>query len=335
MKPNPTFGSELSRRCFLGIVSGSLTSYARDQNRAKPAKSRIEIPQIPRIREPNSNAAPRLKIYFSKWSLIRLPRGGKEWALEEKLLRVKEAGFEGIETEEILEDEQKVVELVRKHNLDLGMGSGKILTSVKEVRRGLEICKRTGARYYVIVSGSAFMGDEEVTAFVRDAIQASADMGVPLLFETHRHSLTESSYRVRKLIDRVPEIRFCGDLSHYVVGGELGGHSPEEWFQFWGPILDRCLSFQCRISNGEQVQVDVGDGSSKLAQKWVELWSEILRRWLQKAQPGDFFPVTSELGPPPGYSIVDLKGDEISDRWQQSLVMKRLTEQAWKKARQA
>jgi len=37
---------------------------------------------------------------------------------------------------------------------------------------------------------------------------------------------------------------------------------------------------------------------------------------------------------PPGYSIVDLKGAEISDRWQQSLVMKRLTEQAWKNARQ-
>jgi sugar phosphate isomerase/epimerase len=334
VKPYPTFSSGLSRRLFLGILSGSLTSFARNQTHAAPAESRIELPQIPRIREPNSAAAPRLKIYYSKWSLIRLPRGSKEWTLEEKLLRVKEAGFEGIETEEILEDEQKLVELVRKHGLDLGMGSSKILSSVEEVRRGLEICKRTGAQYYVIVSGSAFMGDEEVTAFVRDAIRASADVGVPLLFETHRHSLTESSYRVRKLIDRVPEIRFCGDLSHYVVSGELGGHSPEEWFRFWGPILDRCLSFQCRISNGEQVQVDVGDGNSKLAQKWVELWSEILRRWLQKAQPGDFFPVTSELGPPPGYSIVDLKGDEMSDRWQQSLVMKRLTEQAWKKARQ-
>ena len=36
-----------------------------------------------------------------------------------------------------------------------------------------------------------------------------------------------------------------------------------------GTDIDRSDSFQCRISNGEQVQVDVGDGSSKLAQKWV------------------------------------------------------------------
>jgi len=290
-------------------------------------KSGESRPQAPRIREAD-NTSPRLRIYDSKWALRGLPRGGKEWSFEEKLIRVKEAGFEGIETEEALEDEARAVELVRKLGLDLGMGSSKILRSAQEVRQGLEICKRTGAKYYVIVAGDAFMSDDAAAALVKDSIQASADLGVPLLFETHRRSLTESCYRVLKLIDRVPDIRFCADLSHFVVSGSLGGASSQEWVQRWGPILDRSDSFQCRISNGEQVQVDVGDGSSKLAQKWVELWAEILRRWLKRAQPGDFFPVTSELGAP-NYSILDLNGVEISDRWQQTLVMKRLTEQAW------
>jgi sugar phosphate isomerase/epimerase len=318
-----------SRRNFLEVISATMASLVC-KVQAGLAEPRLE-PQTPRIRDADK-APPRIKIYDSKWSLIGLPRGGKEWSFEEKLRRVKEAGFEGIETEEILEDEQQAVELIRKHGLDLGMGSSKILRSVDEVRHGLEICKRAGAKYYVIVAGSAFMSDEDMATFARDSIRVSADVGIPLMFETHRHSLTENSYRVRKLIDHVPEIRFCADLSHYVVSGALGGSSAEEWCQLWGPILDRCYSFQCRISNGEQVQVDVGDGNSKLAQKWVELWSEILRRWLKKARPGDLFPVTSELGPP-SYSMVDLKGGEISDRWQQSLVMKRLTEQAWKNAR--
>jgi sugar phosphate isomerase/epimerase len=293
----------------------------------------LQVPQIPRIREAN-NTSPRLKIFDSKWSLIGLPRGGKEWGFEDKLLKIKEAGFDGIETEEVLEDEQRAIDLIRKHNLDLGMGSSKILRSVEEVRHGLEICKRTGAKYYVIVCGDAFMSDQEADSLVKDSIRAAADAGIPLLFETHRHSLTESAFRVRKLIDRLPEMRFCADLSHYVVSGSLGGSSVQEWIALWRPILDRCYSFQCRISNGEQVQVDAGDGSSKLAQKWVELWTEILRRWLKQARPGDMFPVTSELGPP-GYAMVDLNGVEISDRWQQSLVMKRLTEQAWRKARSA
>jgi sugar phosphate isomerase/epimerase len=321
-----------SRRNFLGAISAAVASLTCTWAPDSFAEASNE-PQVPRIREGNKTS-PQIKIYHSKWALIGLPRGGKEWSIEEKIRRVKEAGFEGIETEEILDDEMQVVELVRKHGLNLGMGSSKILQSVEEVRHGLEICKRIGAKYYIVVAGSAFMSDEAMTAFAKDSIRASVDVGIPLLFETHRHSLTESSYRVCKLIDRVPEIRFCADLSHYVVSGSLGGSSVAEWVQLWGPILDRCYSFQCRISNGEQVQVDVGDGSSKLAQKWVDLWAEILRRWLKQAQPGDMFPVTTELGPP-GYSIVDLKGVEISDRWEQSLVMKRLTEQACKKARQA
>jgi len=287
--------------------------------------------QAPRIRQ-DRMVPPRMAIYNSKWAMIGLPRGGKEWTIEEKIVRTKEAGFEGIETEEILENEAHVVELLRKHQLELGMGSSKILTAVQEVRHGLEICKRAGAKYYVIVSGDAFMSDDAAATFARDCIRVAADVGVPLLFETHRRSLTESSYRVLKLIERVPEIRLCADLSHYVVSGSLGGSSAQEWIRLWGPILDHSDSFQCRISSGEQVQVDVGDGSSKLAQKWVELWAEILRRWIKRAQPGDLFPVTSELGPP-GYSIVDLQGVEISDRWQQTLVMKRLTEQAWNRAR--
>lgn len=314
-----------SRRNFWGILSGTMAALAHAAH-GEALKSKSQS-QTPRIREANK-AAPRIKIYHSKWALIGLPRGGKEWSFEEKLTRVKAAGFEGIETEEFLENEQQTVELIRKLGLDLAMGSSKILHSVQEVRQGLEICKRAGAKYYVIVAGDPFTSDDAVAAFVKDSVQASIDLGVPLMFETHRRSLTESSYRVLKLIDRVPEIRFCADLSHYVVSGSLGGASTQEWIKQWGPILDRSDSFQCRISNGEQVQVDVGDGSSKLAQKWVELWAEILRRWLKRAQPGDLFPVTSELGPP-NYSIVDPKGVEISDRWQQSLVMKRLTEQAW------
>lgn len=334
MKPHPTpcrVVDSLDRRNFLGILPAAMASIACIDARGEALKSPTQPPPA-RIREAD-NASPRLKIYNSKWALIGLPRGAKEWSLEEKLIQVKEAGFEGIETEDVLEDETHAVELVRKLGLDLGMGSSKILRSGQEVRQGLEICKRTRAKYYVIVAGDAFMSDDAAAALVKDSIQASTDLGVPLLFETHRRSLTESCYRVLKLIDRVPDIRFCADLSHFVVSGSLGGASAQEWVQRWGPILDRSDSFQCRISNGEQVQVDVGDGSSKLAQKWVELWAEILRRWLKRAQPGDFFPVTSELGPPPNYSILDPNGVEISDRWQQTLVMKRLTEQAWATAR--
>jgi hypothetical protein len=99
------------------------------------------------------------------------------------------------------------------------------------------------------------------------------------------------------------------------------------------PVLERISHLHGRISNGEQAQVDVGDGSGATAQFFVTLWSTAMRHWLSGAGPGDVFPFTSELGPP-RYAITLPDGREFSDRWEQSLVMKRLAEQAWQKAQE-
>jgi hypothetical protein len=94
------------------------------------------------------------------------------------------------------------------------------------------------------------------------------------------------------------------------------------------PVLERTSHAHGRISNGEQVQVDVGDGSRQTPQFFVQIWAAMMRCWLKEAGPGDVFPFASELGPP-RYAITLPDGREFSDRWEQSLVMKKLAEQAW------
>ena len=152
-----------------------------------------------------------------------------------------------------------------------------------------------------------------------------------MLIETHRVTVTQNLNLTYGLLDRLPQLRLTGDFSHYVVGGEMGGLPAAEQIMRLRPLLDLVDSMHARISNGEQVQVDVGAGVGPLAQTWVDIWAETLRCWRRQAQPGEWFPFTSEIGPP-SYSIVDLRGREISDRWKQSLVLKRLLEQAWAKS---
>ena len=53
-----------------------------------------------------------------------------------------------------------------------------------------------------------------------------------------------------------------------------------------------------------------------------------MRVWRQAAQPGDVFVFEPELGPPP-YSQTDLQGRQISDRWQQSLLLAELGRRIW------
>jgi hypothetical protein len=87
-----------------------------------------------------------------------------------------------------------------------------------------------------------------------------------------------------------------------------------------------------RVSNGEQVQIDVGPSADNLhARRFAALWKRVMVSWLKRAQPGDILPFRVELGPP-DYAILDLEGREISDRWAQTLVLRTLAERLFNEA---
>ena len=174
----------------------------------------------------------------------------------------------------------------------------------------------------------AFTPLDTVVALCRDGRKLANDAGIPFFVETHRNNFTETLPQTRQLIEQVPDIRFTGDLSHFVVVGEFYGWKDERAVDRMMPVLERASHLHGRISNGEQVQVDVGDGTGDTAQFFVNLWATAMRHWLKDARYGDVFPFASELGPP-RYAITTPDGREFSDRWEQSLVMKRLAEQAW------
>jgi sugar phosphate isomerase/epimerase len=187
---------------------------------------------------------------------------------------------------------------------------------------------RLGADFVFAQPASAFHSLEDVVKIVREGRKIANDAGLAHFVETHRNNFTENIPQTLRLIEAVPEIRFTGDLSHFVVVGEFYGWEAEGALERMSPILERTSHLHGRISNGEQVQVDVGDGSSDTAQFFVRLWAHAMRHWRKNAASGDVFPFTSELGPP-RYAITLPDGREFSDRWQQSLVMKNLAEQAW------
>src|SRR5271169_4281622 len=103
-----------SRRTFLRTMAASATVAVAAEATA-PARSSPSAPPMdatrPRIHA-TSGGAPKLRLAYSWWSLIGLPRGGPEWTMEEKFRRVKEAGFEGIEMWVEPKDETQVRRLL-------------------------------------------------------------------------------------------------------------------------------------------------------------------------------------------------------------------------------
>ncbi|MGV3616768.1 MAG: sugar phosphate isomerase/epimerase family protein [Fimbriimonas sp.] len=274
-----------------------------------------------------SDNPPRLQIQHSLWSLIGLPMGGDtEWTLEEKFARVKAAGFEGVECWLSAEEEARHRAELDRHGLRLTVGHHP--HTLDDVRTTVAQAKRLHADFVFAQPLNPYTPLDEAARFCREARNIANGEGLAFFVETHRNNVPESLNQALELVERLPEIRFTGDLSHFVVVGEFYGLEYERSIERMMPVLSRTSHLHGRISNGEQVQVDVGDGSGPTAQFFVSIWEAAMREWRKEAAPGDVFPFASELGPP-RYAITLPDGREFSDRWEQSLVMKRLAEQAW------
>lgn len=277
-----------------------------------------------------SQNPPRLQIQHSLWSLLGLPmNAAEEWTLAEKCRRVKDAGFAGIECwlDEASEREHK--DALNREELRLTLGHHPF--TLDDVKRTVAQAVRLGADFVFAQPLNPYVPLAEAVPFLREARHIAHDQGVTFFVETHRNNIPESLNQALELVDRMPEVRFTGDFSHFVVIGEFYGWGDEGAIEKMTPVLERTSHLHGRISNGEAVQVDVGDGSGDTAQFFVRIWAAAMKHWLREAGPGDVFPFASELGPP-RYAITLPDGREFSDRWTQSLVMKRLAEQAWAQA---
>ncbi|HLK59594.1 MAG TPA: sugar phosphate isomerase/epimerase [Chthonomonadaceae bacterium] len=273
---------------------------------------------------------PRLRVQHSLWSLRNLPMNAPvEWTLEEKFQRVKAAGFEAVECWLSGTDEREHKEALDAAGLRLVLGHHP--HTLDDVHQTVQRAVRLGADFVFAQPLDPYWPLPEAVAFLREARKIAAENGVVYFIETHRNNIPETLNQALALVELMPEICFTADLSHFVVVGEFYGWKEERAVERMAPVLERTYHAHGRISNGEQVQVDVGDGSGPTAQFFVTLWATAMHFWLKEAQPGDVFPFASELGPP-RYAITTPDGKEFSDRWEQSLVMKRLAEQAWAKA---
>jgi len=94
-------------------------------------------------------------------------------------------------------------------------------------------------------------------------------------------------------------------------------------------ILHRSDCFQGRISNREQIQIQIDFPQH---QPWVEQfkawWAEGISAWRQRNGTDETLIFLCELGPPP-YAITDAHGAELSDRWQEAMTIKIWVEDIW------
>jgi len=288
-----------------------------------------------RINDGSSNA-PALDIQQSWWAMIGLGENGKEWSMEMKFEKIAEAGFTTIVSwlppKEEMDTWHRLLDRYRLNFAGLAFPR-----TPQDMLESLKPAKEFGRVQYLNAQVmDAFVIGDEAVRLLDDLLRAAEEANIPTMIETHRGTVTQDLIRTAEYVKALPHLRLTIDLSHYVVAGELHGTSEmtnAKSEALFDQLLQRTSGLHARVSNGEQVQIDVGaDGDHPMVERFAGWWRKGIGYWLQQAQPGDRLPFCMELGPPI-YAITrrDEHGREVevSDRWQQALLLKRIVETEW------
>lgn len=271
----------------------------------------------------------RLQVYQSLWSMQPHDASGEVLPLDRVAGMVADAGYAGLAIDLGAADVE-VAHAVRPHLEREGLTPLIVAfpRSVESLRETLIMAQDFGAPYVNVVGQVFPLTVEGAIPVIRKWIEMSDQIGMPVHFETHRNCITNDLFATLSMLDAIPEMRLAADLSHYMVDREF--KLPlAKWER---DLMSRCLaradSFQGRIASRQQIQLQIDFPQHA---KWVtlfqEFWREGLADWRVRNAQGDVV-FLCELGPPE-YAMTGGDGREMSNRWEEALKIKAMTERIW------
>lgn len=272
----------------------------------------------------------KLLVYQSLWAMERRRPDGQEWPLAEKLEMIRDAGFDGCGVRFFDFDYAKTVtEFLQRHSMTWQAQC--YPKTVDDLRPILEHVSELGADHINLQPDVKPYDIEDCVPYLEGWLSLAQDAGVTLQIETHRDRMTTDLFFTLHLLDRFPDLRLTGDLSHYVVGREFAWPVSEENHGYMRRILDNCWGFHGRVASREQVQVQISFAHHK---DWLDLfmrwWEYGFRSWRKRAAKDAALTFLCELGPKE-YAMTGPDGYELSDRWQEAQMLKDMVRDLWKK----
>ena len=270
----------------------------------------------------------KLEVFQSVWGMERRRPDGREWSLEEQVDMLSEAGYAGMD----LYSFRPEISLPARKLLDkagLACTCCAFPKSIEGFQSDIDMALELGARHLNVIGQMYPLTVTEGADIVKRWLEMGDKSGIPVVIETHRDCITTDMLYTLQLMEAIPEMKMCADLSHFVVGREFTWPIPsrdENWIQ---QVIDRSVSFQGRIASREQIQIQIDFPQQ---QGWVgkfkQWWEDGMRKWRYRQASDATLNFLVELGPPP-YAITDKDGWELSDRWEEGLTIKGWVEEIW------
>ncbi len=270
----------------------------------------------------------RLLVYQSLWAMERRRPDGLEWTLDEKLTKIRDAGFDGAGVRFFdYRYAKTVTDFLRDH--DMTWQAQCYPKTVDELKPIIEHVQELGADHINLQPDVRPYTLEECIPYIEGWRRLADDAGIPLHIETHRDRMTTDLIFTLHLLDCFPDLRLTGDLSHYVLGREFAWPVSEENHALMRRVIDHCWGFHGRVASREQIQVQISFPQHK---EWLDLflgwWAYGFDQWKKRAAPNATLTFLCELGPRE-YAMTGADGYELSDRFEEALMLKNTVRKLW------
>lgn len=225
----------------------------------------------------------------------------------EKLEALKEGKFNGIEARvpSTAQAQKEARQFLEKEGFEyiaiLITGGGIVPVQSRTVDEHLQdletqlesALKMNPVKLNLLVGNDRWSFTQQVEFFTK-ALEIVKKCGVPFGFETHRSRALSTPWSTLDLIERIPDLRFTCDISHWVVFCERLLNDPLDDLT---PFIERVNHTQARVGydQGPQVPHPFDPQYSKELEFHQQIWDKI---WAAQQKRGfEVTTMTPEFGP--------------------------------------
>lgn len=213
------------------------------------------------------------RIFGTLWSLRQYPTPEDEWSLEEKIERVRSAGFDGLMGPP---DDR----LLKAGTAGLPFWAMATYTETLPVEGSFDRASQLGAEHITIQLGDFDYSLRQCLALLDDIADLSEKYDLPFSIENHRDTFTETPERYRELQKAYLEsggfsYAHCIDHSHFAVLRHI-----------WPPyfealacdedVMRGARHFHLRPFTGHSCQIPATDGKGDRIPEYLD-WLQYVR----------------------------------------------------------
>ena len=272
---------------------------------------------------------PRLRLCAAAWTLTNYPSAKRQWSMDTKVRKAKEAGFLGFSAGA----QPEVIKATQKHGLELvgGIDIGK----VSEAKPKLQAFADGGATHINVQLCDHDTPTKDALPVARAVMQAGEALGVKPAIEWHRDTCTETPEKGLALAAAY-EKRYRAKLptnfdhSHPAIVKQVRPPDFAKRLIYRPDLLRMGDLLHLRAFTGSHCQTPITNGRGKLDGDFVT-WRDnfcrsLLESWLKGARSGRELWAVIELGPQgSGYAL-----ECFPDVWQDACRARVEIDAVWK-----